>query len=79
MLPSPIFRLVSDAIELAIASGTTRVSIDGVGSTEYRTLADLYRVRDDLRRDLGISRHRAVRSHPSEVDCDAAEFFSIGR
>lgn len=43
-----------DAIELAIASGTTRVSIDGVGSTEYRTLADLYRVRDDLRRDLGI-------------------------
>lgn len=42
------------AIELAIASGTTRVSIDGVGSTDYRNLADLYRVRDDLRRELGI-------------------------
>lgn len=45
-----------DAIELAISSGTTRVSIDGVGSTEYRSLADLYRVRDDLRRDLGITK-----------------------
>ncbi len=51
-----------DAIELAIASGTTRVSIDGVGSTEFRSLADLYRVRDELRRDLGlnVSRRRSV-------------------
>lgn len=56
-----------DAIEIAIASGTTRVSIDGVGSTEYRTLADLYRVRDDLRRDLGIkpSSRRTVASFRS--------------
>jgi hypothetical protein len=38
-----------DAIELAIASGTARVSIDGVGTTEFRTLAELYRVRDELR------------------------------
>lgn len=44
-----------EAIELAIASGTTRVTIDGVGSTEFRSLADLYRVRDELRRDLGIT------------------------
>lgn len=43
-----------DAIELSIASGTTRVSIDGVGSTDYRTLAELYRVRDDLKREIGI-------------------------
>jgi hypothetical protein len=56
-----------DAIELAIASGTTRVSIDGVGTTEFRSLADLYRVRDELRRDLGLttSQRRSVASFSS--------------
>jgi hypothetical protein len=45
-----------EAIELAIASGTTRVSIDGVGTTEFRSLADLRSVRDDIRRQLGLVR-----------------------
>jgi hypothetical protein len=55
------------AIEKSIASGVTRVTIDGVGSTEYRTLADLYRVRDQLRRDLGITNtpRRSVASFSS--------------
>ena len=42
------------AIEAAIASGTTRVSYDGK-SVEYRSLSDLYRVRDDLRGQLGMT------------------------
>lgn len=55
------------AIEKAIASGVTRVTVDGVGSTEYRTLAELYRVRDQLRRDLGITNtpRRSVASFSS--------------
>jgi hypothetical protein len=44
------------AIEAAIASGTTRVSIDGVGSTDFRSLADLRRVRDELRNELAGTR-----------------------
>lgn len=43
-----------DAIELAIYSGTTRVSYDGK-SVEYRSLAEMERVRDGLRRQLGIA------------------------
>jgi sirohydrochlorin ferrochelatase len=56
-----------EGIEAAIASGTTRVTVEGVGSTDFRSLADLYRVRDELRRDLGItaSSRRSVASFNS--------------
>lgn len=43
-----------DAIETAIYSGATRVSYDGK-SVEYRSLAEMERVRDGLRRQLGIA------------------------
>src|SRR3954462_8842872 len=42
-----------DAIETAIASGTTRVSYDGK-SVEYRTLDEMIRVRGIIRRALGV-------------------------
>lgn len=41
------------AIETAIASGVTRVSYDGK-STEYRSLSELIKVRDMLRREVGL-------------------------
>lgn len=41
-----------DAIETAIASGVTRVSYDGK-SSEFRSLAEMRSVRDDIRRQLG--------------------------
>jgi len=43
-----------DALENAIAAGVTRVSYDGK-STEYRTLDEMMRIRDILRRALGLA------------------------
>lgn len=43
-----------DAIENAIASGATRVSYQG-RSVEYGSLDNLMRVRDIIRRDLGLT------------------------
>ena len=40
------------AIEAAIASGVTRATYDGK-STEFRSLAEMRSIRDDLRRQLG--------------------------
>jgi hypothetical protein len=45
-----------DSIDAAIASGSLRVSYEGKGSVEYRSLADLFKVRDDLRAQLGAPR-----------------------
>jgi hypothetical protein len=42
-----------DAIEIAIAAGTTRVSYDGK-SVEYRDFDTMMRIRDLIRRALGI-------------------------
>lgn len=42
-----------ESIERAIASGATRVSYDGK-SVEYRSLADMRAVRDDIKRQLGL-------------------------
>ncbi|GGC68509.1 phage head-tail joining protein [Chelatococcus reniformis] len=42
-----------EAIELAIASGTTRVSYNGK-SVEYASLAELRSIRDALKRELGL-------------------------
>jgi len=41
------------SIEGAIASGVTRASYEGK-STEFRSLAEMRSVRDDLRRQLGL-------------------------
>ena len=43
-----------DAIEAAIASGTTRVAYEG-RVTDYRSLDDMLRVRDIIRRALGLA------------------------
>lgn len=43
-----------DAIETAIASGALRVSYDGK-STEFRSLSDMRKIRDDLKRRLGMA------------------------
>lgn len=40
------------SIEAAIGSGVTRASYDGK-STEFRSLAEMRSIRDDLRRRLG--------------------------
>ena len=40
------------SIENAIASGVTRASYDGK-STEFRSLAEMRSIRDDLKRQLG--------------------------
>lgn len=40
-------------LNAAIASGTTRVSYDGK-SVEYRSLAEMYRIRDGIMRQLGM-------------------------
>ena len=42
------------AIEKAIASGVTRVSYDGK-STEFRSLSEMLKIRDQLRREAGLS------------------------
>jgi hypothetical protein len=42
-----------DAIEGGIAAGTTHVSYDGK-SVEYRSLDEMLRIRDIIRRALGI-------------------------
>jgi hypothetical protein len=39
------------ALEAAIAQGTTRVTFDG-RTVEYRSLAEMIRLRDLMRRDL---------------------------
>lgn len=41
-----------DAIDRAIATGTRRVTVDG-RSVEYRDVAEMMRVRDLIKRDLG--------------------------
>lgn len=40
-------------IQVIIASGLTRGSYEGK-STEFRTMTELYRIRDDLSRQLGL-------------------------
>jgi hypothetical protein len=42
------------ALEAAIAQGTTRVTFEG-RTVEYRSLADMIRLRDLMRRDLGAA------------------------
>jgi hypothetical protein len=42
-----------EAIQAAIMSGTNRVSYDGK-AVEYRSISELYLVRDDLLRQLGL-------------------------
>jgi hypothetical protein len=53
-----------EAIETAIFSGVTRVSYDGK-STEFRSLAEMRSVRDDIRRQLGepVRARRTVASY----------------
>jgi hypothetical protein len=41
-------------LEMAIAQGTTRVTFEG-RTVEYRSLADMIRLRDLMRRDLGTA------------------------
>jgi hypothetical protein len=41
-------------LEMAIAQGTTRVTFEG-RTVEYRSLADMIRLRDLMRRDLGAA------------------------
>jgi hypothetical protein len=40
------------ALDAALAQGTTRVTFEG-RTVEYRSLADMIRLRDLMRRDLG--------------------------
>jgi hypothetical protein len=42
-----------EAIETALASGTTRVSYDGK-SVDYRTVSEMRSIRDALKRQLGL-------------------------
>lgn len=42
-----------DAIESGIAAGSTRISYDGK-SVEYRSLDEMLRIRDIIRRALGV-------------------------
>jgi len=43
-----------DAIERAISAGVKRVTYDG-HSVEYQSVAEMRRIRDDIRRALGVA------------------------
>lgn len=44
-----------DTLEKAIAAGTTQVRFADGHSVQYASLSDMLRVRDMMRRDLGVS------------------------
>lgn len=50
-----------EAIELAIASGATKVSYDGK-TVDFGSLSDLRSIRDELRAQLGLTAGRVRRT-----------------